>query len=144
MKVSAQDAVSGFVNLENPEEWETDIHLSKLSIDHLKNNDNGKPVAIAKIKKDGSFAFNKKYISDTDQLYRLSINRIKTMVNDTVKAQVDFIHSNKGFIQFKRGKELFADFETTNKAQQEWQRFNEFEANLSGHYQSAKEKIASR
>ncbi len=144
LRVSAQDAVSGFVNLENPEEWETDIHLSKLSIDHLKSDAEGKPVAIAKIKKDGSFSFNKKYISDSDQLYRLSINRIKKMINDTVKAEVDFIHSNKGFIQFKRGKELFADFETTNEAQQEWQKFNEFEANLSGHYRSTKEKIASR
>ncbi|WP_298868440.1 response regulator transcription factor [Flagellimonas sp. 389] len=144
LKISAQDAVSGFVNLENPGDWETDIHLSKLSIDHLKSETEGKPVAIAKIKKDGSFSFNKKYISDSDQLYRLSINRIKKMINDTVKAEVDFIHSNKEFIQFKRGKELFADFETTNKAQQEWQKFNEFEANLSAHYQSAKEKIASR
>ncbi|MEM7483733.1 MAG: helix-turn-helix transcriptional regulator [Bacteroidota bacterium] len=144
LRVSAQEAVSGFVNLEHPEEWETDVRLSKLSIDNLKGKNSGSPVAIARINEDGSFAFNKKYISDSDHLYRLSIDRIKKVMNDSIKTEVDFIHSNKGFIQFKKGRALFADFTTTNKAHLEWEKFKRFEEDLSGQYRSEEETIASQ
>ncbi|WP_305070345.1 MULTISPECIES: response regulator transcription factor [unclassified Flagellimonas] len=143
LRVSAQHAVSGFVDLEHPEEWETDVRLSKLSIDNLKGENNGTPVAIARINEDGSFAFNKKYISDSDHLYRLSIDRIKKVMNDSIKTEVDFIHSNTGFIRFKKSKALFTSFTTTNKAQLEWEKLQQFEADLSGQYNSEDESIAS-
>nr|WP_299169285.1 LuxR C-terminal-related transcriptional regulator [uncultured Allomuricauda sp.] len=143
-QVSAQDAILGFVDLENPEEWETDVHLSKLSLNSLEKEGDQKPVAIAKIRKDGSFAFNKKYISESNELYRLSINRIRKVINDTVKKEVDFILSNKDFIKFKKGKQLFANFETSNQAQLEWQKFKSFESNLVRQYVSSEEMTQPR
>lgn len=144
LQLSAQDAISGFVNLGSPEEWETDVHLSKLSLNNLEEESEGKPVAIARIRNDGSFAFNKKYISESNELYRLSINRIRKVINDTVKKEVDFILSNKGVIHFKKGKELFADFETTNRAQLEWKKFKHFESNLVAQYLSSEEMTSPR
>lgn len=143
-QLSAQNAISGFVNLENPEEWDTDVRLSKLSLSNLEKEGDGKSVAIAKIGKDGSFAFNKKYISESNKLYRLSIKRIRKVINDTVKKEVNFILSNKDLIKFKKGKKLFANFETTNNAQLEWQKFKSFESNLVGQYLSSEEMIMPR
>lgn len=56
-QLSAQNAISGFVNLENPKEWETDVQLSKLSLSNLEKEGDGKSIAIAKIGKDGVFCF---------------------------------------------------------------------------------------
>jgi DNA-binding CsgD family transcriptional regulator len=142
--LSAQNAISGFVNMENPDIWETNVQLRKLSLNNLEKGEVGKPVAIAQIRKDGSFAFNKKYISESNELYRLSINRIREVINDTVKKEVDFILSNKDFVKFGKGKQLFAKFHTTNQAHLEWQKFKTFESDLVAQYGSSEEMVMPR
>ncbi len=136
-QLSAQNAISGFVNVENLDAWEPNVQLSKLSLNNLEKEGDGKPVAIAKIKKDGSFAFNKKYISESNELYRLSINRIRKVINDTVKKEIEFILSKNDFVRFRKGNQLFANFETTNQAQLEWQKFKNFESGLVAQYASS-------
>ena len=140
-QIFGQTAISGYVNFDNPEEWERKIRLKKLSVEDVVHEEQGKPVAVALIAADGSFSFHKKYISNANSIYRLSVNRVREALNDTVKKEVDFILSQKDHIRFKKGKQVFADFVTTNEAQQEWDKFKKFETNLLSHYIEDEERM---
>ncbi|RDY58853.1 response regulator transcription factor [Flagellimonas nanhaiensis] len=142
VQVFGQTAISGYVNFAEPEEWEGKIHLKKLSVEDLTNEGKGKPVAIALIGTDGSFSFHKKYISESNSIYRLSVKKIRKALNDSVKKEVDFILSQKDHIEFKKGEQVFAGFVTTNEAQQEWGKFKKFEANLLGQYVKDEERMS--
>lgn len=143
-ELSAQNAISGYVNLEHPEEWEHEIHLSKLSLEDGVEMGRETSVALVKLNKEGYFSFHKKHISESDQVYRLTVKRMRNVVGDTLKKEFDFVLSKNDFIRFKKGSSIFGSYETSNTAQLEWQKLKEFEASLLASYVQEEQRGASR
>ncbi|MEO0528034.1 MAG: helix-turn-helix transcriptional regulator [Bacteroidota bacterium] len=126
----AQDAISGYVNRTNADEWEEEVQLSKIKLKDLPDFSKTKLVATTTLGKDGYFSFKRVHIADKNTIYRLHVNRIQKIINDTIPNDKFFILSNKDSIQFPKGKEFFASYRNTNKADLEWQRLRKFETQL--------------
>ncbi|SNZ00869.1 response regulator transcription factor [Flagellimonas pacifica] len=144
LQLSAQDAVSGFVNFDDSKTWKTKIYLSQVPLSGLDNNKSAIPIAITDIQKNGFFKFDKKHLSDSNKIYRLHVERIRKIVNDTVTKNVTFMLSGKDKIQFKKGKSIFGNYSTTNKGDIEWQKLKAFESSLVSQYLVQDERINPR
>ena len=127
LSLSAQTAISGYVNMKDSENWEQKVYLTKLDIAHLKDLKYAKAVAWSPIKADGSFSFEQKHIADKNAVYRLYVNRTEKALRDTIANATAFILSRADTMRFYKGDELFSDYSTTNLADQEWKRLREFE-----------------
>ncbi len=119
----AQNAISGHINIEDNGVWEQKVHLVK--IDNQKTE-----VAISPIKKDGFFSFHKKHISEKNTMYRIYVNRVQKIINDTIVKEQRFVLSNKDSIRFEMGKGLFSTYTNSSPANAEWLRLRKFEARL--------------
>ncbi len=126
--VFSQNAIMGYVDIENSSEWEKKVHLVKIDLADASNYVNEEEVASVPIKKNGYFSFDKKLISNKNEIYRIHVNRIREILNDTVQKSSLFILSNADSIQFKKGNLLFSNYINTNKVDAEWQRLRKFEA----------------
>ncbi len=142
--IIAQEVISGYVNLENPEDWKPRIYLSQIAISETENNTLITPVAIADVDTDGFFNFNKKYFSESDKIYRLHVERMRKVINDTIQKDVAFLLSNKDKLVFKRGQQVFASYTSTNQGDQEWQKLKEFESKLVKQYELSEEMTSPR
>lgn len=130
LSLSAQTAISGYVNMKDSENWEQKVYLTKLDIAHLKDLKDlkyAKAVAWSPIKADGSFSFEQKHIADKNAVYHLYVNRTEKALRDTIANATAFILSSADTMRFYKGDELFSDYSTTNLADQEWKRLREFE-----------------
>lgn len=127
--LSAQYAISGQLNLEG-EIYEPKVRLAKLDVDHIDDFKLAKPVAWATLKKDGSFSFHKKYISDKDALYHIYVNSVETALKDTIVSGTTFILSKLDKIHFDKSEKPFTKYTTTNEADNEWKNLQAFEAEL--------------
>ena len=126
-QLSAQTAISGYVNMKDSESWEQKVYLSKLDIAHLEDLRYAKAVAWSPIKADGSFSFEQKHIADKNAVYRLYVNRTEKAIRDTIANATAFILSSADTMRFYKGDDFFSDYSTTNLADQEWKRLREFE-----------------
>ncbi|MEX0314641.1 MAG: response regulator transcription factor [Allomuricauda sp.] len=143
-QLTAQQAVSGFVNFDDADSWKPKIYLSQVGLSDAENNSKTKPIAIADIQKDGFFKFDKKHFSTNDKIYQLHVERIRKIVNDTVSKKVTFMLSANDRIEFKKGKRIFGDYSTTNQADKEWQKLKDFESKLIHQYITQEETVKSR
>ncbi|PCJ97418.1 MAG: hypothetical protein COA50_05230 [Flavobacteriaceae bacterium] len=123
----SQNAITGYVPIENDSEWEKKVQLIKID---LYRNAHEKVIANAPIKENGYFSFDKRHLSNKNEVYRIYVNRIRKIVNDTVHKSAMFILSNTDSIRFKKGNRLFSNYENSNKVDAEWQRLRKFEAKL--------------
>lgn len=103
---------------------EEKVHLTKTNGDESE-------VAIARIKKDGSFSFRKEHISDKNTIYRIYVKRMEKAIKDTIALDQKFILSSSDEIRFKEGPELFNGYVNTNSADAEWQNLKSFQENLA-------------
>lgn len=125
--VCAQNAISGYANMGEPDMWEQKVYLSQIN-----TNDGGEqPIASSPIDTNGFFSFKKELLDQKDRIYRLHVNRIGKILNDTVINHKQFILSGRDTIFFKKGAKLFSDYSNTNPTDAEWQRWKKFEAKLS-------------
>lgn len=118
-----QNAISGYINQEDLATWEQKIHLTKI-------DEKETPVATAQINKDGFFSFHKKHISDKNTMYRLYVNRVEKIINDTIVNNRLFITSNVDSVRFEKGVGLFTGYRNSNLADAEWRRLKKFESRL--------------
>ncbi|WP_420398782.1 LuxR C-terminal-related transcriptional regulator [Flagellimonas sp.] len=144
LQLSAQQAVSGFVNFDGSANWKPQIYLSHLSLSNTANQNEAKPIAIADVQKDGFFKFDKKHFSDSNKIYRLHVERIRKIVNDTVNKEVHFMFSARDKIEFKKGSRVFGTYTNTNQGDREWQKLKTFESKLVKQYLAQENKIDPR
>ncbi|MGX1928923.1 response regulator transcription factor [Flagellimonas sp. 2504JD4-2] len=143
-QLTAQQAVSGFVNFEDADSWKPKIYLSQVGLSDVEDNSKTKPIAITDIQKNGFFKFDKKHFSTNDKIYQLHVERIRNIVNDTVAKKVTFMLSAKDKIEFKKGKRIFGAYSTTNQADKEWQKLKDFETKLIHQYLTQEETVKPR
>lgn len=144
LPLSAQEAISGFVNFDGTNTWKPKIYLSQVSVSSMENNSKAKPMAIADVQKNGFFKFDKKHFSESNKLYRLHVERIKKIINDTVAKDVTFMFSGKDKIKFKKGQQIFGNYSTTNQGDKEWQKLKDFESKLVKQYLSQEDRVNPR
>ncbi len=144
LQLSAQQAVSGFVNFDNANTWKPKIYLSQVPVSSMENETKVKPIAIADVQKNGFFNFDKKHFSDSNKIYRLHVERIKEIINDTVVKDVTFMFSGRDRLEFKKGKRLFSNYTTTNQGDKEWQKLQAFEASLVNQYLAQDDMVNPR
>ncbi|WP_305069279.1 LuxR C-terminal-related transcriptional regulator [Flagellimonas sp. S3867] len=144
MQLTAQQAVSGFVNFDDSDSWKLKIYLSQVDLSDIENNAKVKTIAIEDVQKNGFFKFDKKHFSNSDKIYRLHVERIQKIVNDTIIKNVTFMLSEKDRIEFKKGTQIFGDYITTNQADREWQKLKDFESKLVLQYLAQDERVKPR
>ncbi len=144
LQLTAQQAVSGFVNFDDSSAWKPKVYLSQVTLSDAENNPKTKPIAITDIQKNGFFKFDKKYFSDSDKIYQLHVERIRQIVNDTIANKVSFMLSAKDKIEFQKGKQVFSNYVTTSQADREWQKLKEFESRLTHQYLQQEEMSKPR
>ncbi len=125
-----QHAVSGYVNIENPEDWQQKVYLTKVALDNSKPTSNYIPITATSISKDGYFSFDKKWFDTNDYLYKVHINpnKVQKNISEKVKNFKLFILSKNDSIFFEKGDTLFASYTTNSKADKEWQQLKKFES----------------
>lgn len=124
-----QTAISGQLNLDEAM-YESKVMLEKLNVDHIDEVKLAEPIAWSPLKKDGTFSFDKKHLSDKDAVYRIYVARVEAALRDTLAVGTTFILSKSDEILFQKSKVPFAKYTTTNKADKEWKKLQAFEKEL--------------
>ena len=129
-KATSQESVSGYLQLENPKNWEEKVLLSKVVLNDTANGHRYIPIASSNISEKGYFSFDQQWFDNTDHIYRIHINPIKTAtkLTEAVKNFKLFILSKNDSIYFEKGTSLFDSYTTSNKADKEWQQLKKFES----------------
>lgn len=127
--LSAQTVISGELNIEE-ELYEPKVHLAKLNVDYIEDFRFAKPVTWTALKKDGSFSFDKKHLSDKNAVYRIYVNRVETALIDTLASGATFIASKSDNVYFHKSEKPFEKYNNTNEADQEWKKLQAFETEL--------------
>lgn len=125
----SQNAISGYIDIEHLDVRGQKVHLTKIG-------ETETPVATVQINKDGLFSFHRKHISDRNTMYRIYVNRIQEIINDTLVNDKIFILSKKDNVQFTKGGDLFSGYENSNLADAEWRRLLKFENSLKKNYEN--------
>ncbi len=126
----AQNVITGHINLQNGADGAQRVYLAKLDIDHLENLRYAHPIAWSPIQSDGSFTFDRKHIADKNSVYHLYVNRLEKAISDTISSGASFILASTDTIRFASTNSLFDQYTTTNLADKEWKKFQEFESQL--------------
>ncbi|MEE9362987.1 MAG: LuxR C-terminal-related transcriptional regulator [Cellulophaga sp.] len=140
INLQAQNAISGYVNIEDEGMWGLTVHLTQINIKNGEDYTNSKLVASSVIEKDGYFSFDKKSITSKNSIYRIHVNPIEGVTKNSVKNDQLFILSRADAIRFEKGEKLFSKYTNTNQADVEWQRLRKFEAIFYDTIQSEKGK----
>ncbi|WP_108803525.1 LuxR C-terminal-related transcriptional regulator [Aquimarina sp. Aq107] len=126
---NGQEIVSGYLHIENPKDWEQEVHLSKVELNESNNSYTYTPIASSDISEKGYFAFDQKWFNTTDHIYKIHLNPISESKNkELVKNSKLFILSKNDSIHFEKGETLFANYSTNNQADKEWQQLKKFES----------------
>lgn len=131
----AQNAISGFVDLENAESVPK-VYLSQVALEDLSNDSSSTPIrtieelATTSLDKNGFFSFKQSLISDKEAIYKLHVKRFEAALKDSVQVEQLFLLSNSDTIHFKKSDIPFAEYTNTNLADKEWQKLRRFERQL--------------
>ncbi|WP_299439646.1 LuxR C-terminal-related transcriptional regulator [uncultured Aquimarina sp.] len=130
LKTNSQESVSGYLQLENPKDWEEKVLLSKVVLNDTANGHTYIPITSSSISEKGYFSFDQKWFDNNDHIYRIHINPIKTAskLTEVIKNFKLFILSKNDSIYFEKGTSLFDSYVTNNKADKEWQQLKKFES----------------
>ncbi len=127
-----QNCVSGYVNIKNPEQWESKVYLSQVQLQENSNNYKVTTIAAASITKDGFFNFDKNLFTSKDLIYKVHVNALpkkeKDILFNKIKNFELFILSKNDTIFFNKGKKLFAKQTSNSIANREWKKLKKFEA----------------
>ncbi len=91
--LSAQTDIQGQLNLEGVS-YEPKVQLAKLDVDHTDDFKYAKSVIWTSLKKDGSFSFDKKHLSDKGGVYRIYANSVEETLRDTIASGATFMLSD--------------------------------------------------
>jgi hypothetical protein len=129
-ELSAQTAISGFIDKENPHLSERKIYLAKISIKEMPNLEKAKTIAYSTIDEHGFFEFKRSLIDEKEAVYRIYANRFEKVLKDTLQLDKLFLFSKDDTVFFKKSSSLFSEYSNTNKADKEWQRLRKYESQL--------------
>ncbi len=127
--LNAQNAISGYVDIENVESA-TEIHLSQIDLEDISDTNKAKQIATAIINENGFFQFKKSLISNKEAIYQLHVTRFEKALRDTLQVGQLFLLSNRDSIHFKKSKIPFETYTNSNLADKEWQKLIRFERQL--------------
>lgn len=130
VSLSAQTAISGQLNFEASELRPEKVYLVKLDVKHIESLKYSQKIAWSHVSLEGYFSFDKKHIADKNAIYRLYVKQMENAIQDTIADGTTFILSSADTIQFRKGDQLFDNYETTNLADKEWKRLQVFEKQL--------------
>ena len=129
-KGTSQQIVSGYLHLDNPENWEEKVYLSKVQLHKDTHRQTYVPITSSDISEKGYFGFDKKWFGAKDHIYKIHINPIGT--NSKIKKPIEnsklFILSKNDSIYFEKGTSLFDSYTTNNEADKEWLELKKFES----------------
>ncbi|MEP2057983.1 MAG: LuxR C-terminal-related transcriptional regulator [Maribacter litoralis] len=131
-ELSAQTAISGFIDMENPHLSDRKIYLAKISIKEMPNLEKAKTITYSTIDEHGFFEFKRSLIDEKEALYRIYVNRFEKALMDTLQVDKLFLFSKRDTLLFKKSSSLFSEYSNTNKADKEWQRLRNYESQLKG------------
>lgn len=129
VSIFGQHTVSGFVNFEDPKEWEQQVYLEHL--DPASGYTEKKPLAVAAIQENGFFAFDDNVFTKPDQLYRVQVKKIHSgeVPSEQIRgSSADFIISRGDSLYFSGGVGLLSDYITSSAADQEFQKLQKHQA----------------
>ncbi len=126
-QLSAQDAISGYVNLDGNKSPEQNIHLTKIELKDLPEGINTRLIGISSINEEGFFSFKRELLEDKAAVYQLHIDKVEKALKNTLNTDQLLLLTNKDTVLFKKGRPGFAEYNTTNQADIEWQRLRKFE-----------------
>lgn len=129
-KFSAQTAISGFVEMEDPAQFEQKVYLTKTSLKDILDYSKAKKIATSTIDKKGYFEFKRNVLEEKEAVYRVYVNRIEKTLKDTFQLDKLFLLSKNDSIHFRKSKVLFSEYLNTNIADREWQRLRNYESKL--------------
>ncbi|WP_411029312.1 helix-turn-helix domain-containing protein [Spongiimicrobium sp. 3-5] len=139
--IHAQTAISGILDFQDQKTTDQKVYLYKLDLEGLKNPVLAKEVAWSSLDRDGSFSFNSKHIAVQDAVYQLHLNGLGSKRNDTITKSRPFILSRGDHIEFQHGAHQFAKYSTSNLADKEWKRLQDFDRRLQKpDYETAEDK----
>ncbi len=127
-----QAPVSGYITMDQPEEWENKVFLSSIDQEQSKGTYHTIPIASATIDKDGFFAFDQHEFAGDDRMYKVELRPLsiqeKKKLSNKIKNYRLFITSKKDTVFFNKNKTMFGSYTTTNKADLEWRKLKKFNA----------------
>ena len=129
-KLSAQKAISGFVEMGDPTQFEQKVYLTKTFLKDIPDYSKAKKIAASTIDKEGYFEFKRNVLEEKEAVYRLYVNRIEKILKDTIQFDKLFLLSKNDSIHFRKAKVFFSDYSNTNIADKEWQRLRNYESEL--------------
>lgn len=141
-ELSAQTAISGFVDTVNVANSESKIYLTKITLKDMPDFGRAKKIATSIINKEGFFEFERSLIDEKEAVYRLYLNRFEKALNDTIQVDKVFLLSKDDTILFKKSDRPFSEYLNTNIADREWQRLRNYESTLNS-FESRKEDSLS-
>ena len=128
--VFGQSAIYGKIDLGDSIVWDQKVYLSKYDVSsYVKDLKYATEIAWSPVAEDSSFSFDRKHIAESDAIYRLYVKRTENAISDTLLTSKAFISSSSDTVKFFGGA-TFETYTTTNLADREWQRLQEFERHL--------------
>ena len=121
--LQGQNAISGYIDLKGDGAWDKKVYLEKIDGKEL-------PVAISKVDKEGYFYFQRKHISHQNTMYRIYIDRVQGIIDNSGKNDKFFILSKVDSVYFAKGTGLFSGYRNSSTADAEWRRLQKFESSL--------------
>ena len=122
-----QQTVSGYVSLQDPENWKQSVFLTRLS---LEDNSKNRIIATANIQEDGFFTFEDAVFSEHNEIYRLSIKK-ESSAGTSETSEISsrpFIISSEDSLFFSKEANNFSSYTTDSRADKEWQKLKKHEA----------------
>lgn len=128
--LQAQNGISGYLNLDDPENWESEVMLYEVDMhgNELKVKDD--LLARATIDESGYFEFSGILFHGHDRFYKIEIKNIEDQFLPFPNYKI-FILNNTDSLYFHKGNQLFGHYTNSNLADLEWQKFNQFESKLN-------------
>ncbi|MGB6151511.1 MAG: helix-turn-helix transcriptional regulator [Pricia sp.] len=130
LAITAQTAISGYIDLNEDSLRVQKVYLAKLNIDHLQNLKYAKEIAWSQVSEDGAFSFDRKHISDKNAIYRLYVKGMEKAIADTIAQSNAFILSSSDTINFQKDGVPLGNYTNSSLADNEWRRMREFEKQL--------------
>ena len=129
--LQAQNGISGYINLEGVENGTSEISLYEVDMNGNQQKVTNDFLARVMVDKTGYFEFGADFFGSENKIYKVELDPQDE--NGFIKFPTYhvFILSNTDSLYFQKSNQPFGSYTNTNLADLEWQKFNQFESNLS-------------
>lgn len=128
--LQSQNGISGYLNLENIENWKSEVLLYEVDMNGEKQKVTSDLLAKSSIDENGYFEFSAELFGAEDRFYKVELDPEDENRFIKFPTYHIFILNNTDSLYFQMSNQLFGNFTNTNLADLEWQKFNQFETDL--------------